>query len=116
MAPDLLLDRGQPHKGWPNPRSAGGEKPAVMNDCVDILMRTLSCTITFKDGSKLLAKASSRMAGAEVPVEYSGATEKLGTLIESASLGFLEWYLRSRAQNMGESFEVESGGDYESSV
>jgi hypothetical protein len=75
-------------------------------------MRTLTCTISFDDGVTVVAKASSDLGGAEVPVRYSGATERLGTLIESASLGFLEWYLRSRAQNMKASFEVRTDGDY----
>jgi hypothetical protein len=52
------------------------------------------------------------MAGQDVPVAYSGPVDRLGTPIDSASLGFLEWFLRARAQNMGASFEARSEGDY----
>ena len=79
-------------------------------------MRTLNCTITFKDGGSVTAKASSRVAGSEVSVQYSGEVSRLGTLIETASLGFLEWYLRARAQNMGANFESQNEGQYDGSI
>jgi hypothetical protein len=85
--------------------------------CLDTFeMRRLTCTITFRDGVRVIAKASSRLAGAEVPVEYSGDVLRLGTLIETASLGFLEWYLRARAQNMGATFDSQTEGQYDGSL
>ena len=76
-------------------------------------MRTIICTITFRDGERLTAVASSPSPHAEVAVEYNGAVQRLGSHWGTARLAFLEFFLRARALHLRAEYEVSYHGAFE---
>ena len=58
-----------------------------------------------------MAVASANAPGEEVDVAYSGAVSALEPICERGSLEFIEWFLRSRAGQLGASVVLEIHDD-----
>ena len=76
-------------------------------------MRTLTCTLSFENGSKLVAKATAKGAEDTVRIDYSGDTSRLKPFAEKGTLGFIEWYLRGCAANAGAAIQVNHEGEFD---
>jgi hypothetical protein len=73
-------------------------------------MNTYVCTLTLPDGNTIVARARANNIDEEVPIEWSGATDGLGQAIPGKhAVGFLCWYLKARAQQLGAQFEFRNG-------
>jgi len=65
-------------------------------------VKTFVCTLILNDGNKVVAKARAASLDDEVEVQWSGATDRMGEIVFGKySVGFLQWYLKSRAQHFG---------------
>lgn len=78
-----------------------------------LIVRTITCTLTFPEGAKLTAKASARLEKEEARVDYSGAVYRAFTLPDKATLGFLQWYMEGTAANLGAEIEVKAEGEFD---
>ena len=59
-------------------------------------MKTYVCTLTLPDGNKVVAKARAASMDDEVPVEWSGAVDRLGQIVLGRhSVGFFAMVSRS---------------------
>jgi hypothetical protein len=76
-------------------------------------MRTFKCILEFVDGAKVTVKASATSPLSEVRVYYAGALDRLVDCYETASLPFLEFLLRSRANNLRARCNIRCAGNYE---
>ena len=76
-------------------------------------MRTVTCTLTFPDGKKVVATASAKSDKDNVRFDYSGDTSRFQPFGDKGTLGFFEWYLRGIAANYGAQIEVTAQGDLE---
>jgi hypothetical protein len=73
-------------------------------------VNTYVCTLTLADGNKIVATARANSMDEEVNIEWSGATDRLGqAVLGKHAVGFLRWYLESRAQQLGGEFEFRNG-------
>jgi hypothetical protein len=77
-------------------------------------MKTMVCTLRFKDGNCLTATVSASTPDDEVQVHYSGQLELLCDRYETSNLPLLEFFLRARARYLGAKVEVVETGEYES--
>jgi hypothetical protein len=75
-------------------------------------MKMVTCTLTFKDGTEITARAESSSLLQVVPVQYFGEVGRLPRAHEASTLDFLEWYLRVRAANLGARFDVFHAGEF----
>lgn len=77
-------------------------------------MKTYICTLTLPDGNKVVAKTRAASLDEEVPVEWSGAVDRLGQIVLGKhSVGFLQWYLEARAQQLRANLEIAIDGNSE---
>ena len=76
-------------------------------------MRTLRCTMGFKDGAKLTAHASARSSLSEVSVNWSGPVERLPMRLDKGTLDFIDFCLRGLAANAGAEIEIMLEGEFE---
>jgi hypothetical protein len=75
-------------------------------------MKTYVCTLTLPDGNKVVAKARAASMDEEVSVEWSGAVDRLGPIVLGRhSVGFLQWYLEARAQQLRAGLEIAIDGN-----
>jgi hypothetical protein len=73
-------------------------------------MNTYVCTLTLPDGNKIVAKARASNIDEEVPIEWSGPTDRLGQAVPGKhAVGFLCWYLQARAEQLGGEFKFRNG-------
>lgn len=73
-------------------------------------MNSYVCTITLPDGNTIVARACAKNIDEEVPIEWSGATDRLGqAVLGKHAVGFLSWYLKARAEQLGGKFELHNG-------
>jgi hypothetical protein len=80
-------------------------------------MKTFVCTVTFPDGNKIVAKARANSLDEEVEIEWSGVTDRLGQIsLGRHSMGFLHWYMESRARQLQAEFEFRNGGGEATSI
>jgi len=70
-------------------------------------MRTLICTLKFRDGAQIVAKARVDSPEEDVEVEWSGPIERLEAPVTLVKYGpsFLKWYLEARAQQLNAQFQ-----------
>jgi len=76
-------------------------------------MRTVTCTLTFTDGKKVMATASARSENENVRFDYSGDTSRFQPFGDKGTVGFFEWYLRGIAANYNANIEVTTEGDFD---
>lgn len=76
-------------------------------------MRTITCTLTFADGKKVIATASARAENENVRFDYSGDTSRFQPFGDKGTIGFFEWYLRGIAANYGAEIDLRTEGDFE---
>ena len=77
-------------------------------------MKTMICTLRFKDGNCLTATVSASTPDDEVQVHYSGQVEVISDKYDTSNLPLLEFFLRARARYLGAKVEVVETGEYES--
>jgi hypothetical protein len=70
-------------------------------------MRTLVCTLKFRDGAQIVAKARVHSTEEDVEVEWNGPIERLEAPVTLVRYGpsFLKWYLEARAQQLQAQFQ-----------
>lgn len=70
-------------------------------------MKTLICTLKFRDGAQIVAKALVHSPEEDVEVEWNGPIERLGGPVNLVKFApsFLKWYLEARAQQLNAQFQ-----------
>jgi hypothetical protein len=76
-------------------------------------MRTVTCTLIFTDGKKVIGTASARSENENVRFDYSGDTSRFQPFGDKGTIGFFEWYLRGIAANYGAEIVVGREGEFE---
>ena len=76
-------------------------------------MLRLKCTLRFPDGQIVTASVESDSAEGERLVTYTGPVQRLWNRFEKADAGFLEWYFRAQAPQLGAELSVEREGEFE---
>jgi len=77
-------------------------------------MRTVTCTLTFPDGEKVLATASAKSSGETVHFKFEGDVTRLKPFEEHGTITFFEPHLRSCATRANAKIEVSTTGELDS--
>lgn len=68
-------------------------------------------TLTWKDGATVTARLETDYGTEQVPVLWSGATDRLGLREEEDSYSMLQAWLRSEARSQGARYEESIDGE-----
>lgn len=76
-------------------------------------MRTVTCTLTFKDGKQATGRVEAKSAQAEYPIIYGGEFQRIPRRYEMGDPGDLKTLFTMSARELSAALEIQEAGLYD---